>query len=64
MEYFTEKRNNISLQIIKPVFCNRCGKLMKVEKYGDAMTPEEWMRFNKASVKRICWKCRLLRKKQ
>lgn len=47
---------------IRMIFCNHCGKLLKVEEFGDVMTPEEWLRFNKSNKKKVCWKCRLLRK--
>ena len=47
---------------IKMIFCECCGKLMKIEQYGDAMTPEEWLRFNNTKEKKACWKCRLLRR--
>ena len=46
---------------IRMIFCDRCGKLLKVEEFGDAMTPEEWEMFNNTKEKKVCWKCRLLR---
>ena len=40
---------------IRMIFCDCCGKLLKVENFGDAMTPGEWLRFNKPSKNKICW---------
>lgn len=47
---------------IKMIFCECCGKLLKVEKFGDVMTPEDMLRLQKLNKKKVCWKCRLLRK--
>ena len=46
---------------IRMIRCARCGKLLKVEEFGDAITPGEWQRFNNTK-KKVCWKCKLLQK--
>lgn len=44
---------------IRMIFCDRCGKLLKVEEFGDAMTPEEWQRFNAKHDKKLCIRCKI-----
>ena len=44
---------------IRIIYCERCGKLLKVEKFGDAMTPEEWHRFNATPDKKLCIRCKI-----
>mgnify|MGYP003439465783 FL=1 len=44
---------------IRMIFCDCCGKLLKVEEFGDAMTPEEWQRFNSTPNKKLCIRCKI-----
>lgn len=49
---------------IEMIFCDCCGKLIKVVQHGDAITPEEWTKFNQErNKKKTCWKYKILRKK-
>lgn len=47
----------------KKIYCNGCGKLLKVEEFGDAMTLEELIHYT-SNKKKLCWKCKLLGKKE
>lgn len=38
---------------IRMIYCERCGKLLKVEGFGDAMTLEEWKKFNNTKEKKV-----------
>ncbi|WP_159083105.1 MULTISPECIES: hypothetical protein [unclassified Lysinibacillus] len=44
---------------IRLVFCDACGKLIKSEKFGDALTPMEWKRMQNMQKKHLCGKCKV-----
>lgn len=50
------------VQSIKIVYCDCCGKLMKVGKFGDALTLKDVWKMEKLNKKHVCLKCKLLKK--
>ena len=41
------------------VFCNSCRKVLKVEMFGDALTPIDLGRMKNLKKKRLCGKCKV-----
>lgn len=44
---------------IQIIFCESCGKLIKMAKFGDVLTPLEWERLNQTLKKKHCGKCKV-----
>ncbi|MEK4230209.1 hypothetical protein [Solibacillus sp. FSL H8-0538] len=44
---------------IRLVLCDACGKLIKMEKFGDALTPVDWERMQNTQKKHLCGKCKV-----
>lgn len=39
---------------IRLIFCDDCGKLLKTEQFGDALTPMEWEQMQNTQRKHHC----------